>query len=424
MPAPAAITFEHVSKHYRGARTYRALRDDVMSGLGRVVGVKREPRGTVVALDDVSFEVRTGESFALVGLNGAGKTTALKLATRISYPSHGSIKVRGRVGALIEVGTGMHPELTGRENIRLYGRILGLSGRQIASRFDEIVEFAGISEAIDRPVKQFSSGMQLRLGFSVAAHLEPDVLLVDEAIAVGDAGFQYRCVERMSQLVREGCTLVFVSHDMSAVENLCERAILLEDGKISFDGPAREAVRQYLLEVHTQRLALDGRPAVEGTRLKIPRVALLGPEGDEPAAFQTGGRLTVRLHYDAAEPISGPIFSIGLVDGRLGPLSIATMLADGMAPTRIHGEGFVDCTFVGLPLLPRTYEVWISVRGEAGYGDIVDWQRVRLFRVADTSAVGELASVSHQLARAPVTIPYHWTFSAEEAAPLAGNGIA
>src|SRR5262249_5611241 len=178
-----------------------------------------------------------------------------------------------RVGALIEVGTGMHPELSGRENVNLYGRILGLSGRDIDGRFDEIVEFAEIGPAIDQPVKQYSSGMQLRLGFSVAAHLEPDVFLVDEAIAVGDEGFQYRCTERMAALVREGRTLIFVSHNLSAVEALCSRAILLRSGRIAAEGTTRDVVREYYDTVHGDRLSeeqVNGGAA--GTDLEITAV--------------------------------------------------------------------------------------------------------------------------------------------------------
>jgi lipopolysaccharide transport system ATP-binding protein len=167
----SAISFEGVSKTYRGAVSYSALRDDLVTAAGRLLGLRASHRPDIHALADVSFEIPEGESVALVGLNGAGKTTALKLMTRITYPTAGVIRVRGRVGALIEVGTGMHPELTGRENVYLYGRILGLSGRDIQARFDEILDFAGIGAAIDQPVKQYSTGMQLRLGFSVAAHV-------------------------------------------------------------------------------------------------------------------------------------------------------------------------------------------------------------------------------------------------------------
>ena len=202
-----SLLFDDVSKHYRGSREYHgSLREDFVQGLGRLVGRKPNGRHVVRALDHVSLEVPEGDSFALIGENGAGKSTALKVATRITYPSSGTVRVRGRVGALVEVGTGLHPELSGRENIHLFGSILGHTRRDIARRFDAIVEFAGIGTAIDQPVKQYSTGMELRVGFAVAAHLEPDLLLVDEAIAVGDAGFHYRCVERMSELVREGRT--------------------------------------------------------------------------------------------------------------------------------------------------------------------------------------------------------------------------
>ena len=403
-----ALSFDHVSKHYRGARDYRALRDDIMGGLGRLVGMRRPPRHVVRALDGVSLEIPEGQSFGLIGPNGAGKTTALKIATRITYPTTGRMRVRGRVGALIEVGTGMHPELTGRENIRLYGRILGLSRWDIDRRFDEIVDFAGIGVGIDQPVKQFSSGMQLRLGFSVAAHLEPDVLLVDEAIAVGDAGFQYRCIERMAQLVREGRTLVFVSHDMSAVETLCERAVLLGGGRVIRDGPAREVVREYLLGVQADRLEADSSGQAGGGDLEIVRVSLHDAGGTEVSDVRSGEPLTARLHYRARREISGPIFSLGISDGRIGCFALASMLVDGQAPESIAGEGYVDCTFADLPLQPRTYELWGSVRGAAGFGDLVDWQRLRLFRVSDEVAGEGLSAVTHSMDDAPVRLPYRW----------------
>ncbi|MBA2462523.1 MAG: ABC transporter ATP-binding protein [Actinobacteria bacterium] len=407
---PSAITFDRVTKQYRGSHRYVALRDDLMRAAGRLVGIRSAPRHIVRALDEVSFEIPEGQSFALIGLNGAGKTTALKIATRIAYPTSGSVGVRGRVGALIEVGTGMHPELTGRENIHLYGRILGLSRRDVQRRFDDIVEFAGLGVAIDQPVKQFSSGMQLRLGFSLAAHLEPDILLVDEAIAVGDAGFQYRCTQRMSDLVREGRTLVFVSHDMSAIETLCQRAVLLRQGKIAHDGPAREVVREYLLSVQADQLAADeSGGAAHGEQLELRRVTLHDAAGNEVTELEPGEALTARLHSRAHEPIPGPIFSIGLSDGRLGCFTLASMLIDGKAPALISGDGHVDCTFEELPLRPRTYEVWGSVRGQQGFGDLVDWQRLRLFRVKEDGSLGSgRSAVAHSMADAPVTIPYHW----------------
>jgi lipopolysaccharide transport system ATP-binding protein len=404
-----AIKFDGVTKHYRGAREYRALRDDIAGAAGRIVGRKGRSATPIQALENVTFEIPEGQSFALIGPNGAGKTTALRLASRITYPTTGRVRVRGRVGALIEVGTGMHPELTGRENVWLYGRILGLSRRDIASRFDTIVDFSGIGNAIDQPVKQFSSGMQLRLGFSLAAHLEPDVLLVDEAIAVGDAGFQYRCVERMGELVSEGRTLVFVSHDMSAIETLCERAILLRGGQVDGDGAAREIVRQYLSAVESERLEVESSgSAGNGSQLEIVRVSLHGADGAEAAEVRSGAPVIVRLHYRAAEPIVGPIFSVGLSDGRFGCFALASMLVDGNVPQLIAGEGHVDCRFESLPLYPRTYEIWGSVRGHAGFGDLVDWQRLRVFHVVDDVEKAGKGAVTHTMADAPVRLSYEW----------------
>jgi ABC-type polysaccharide/polyol phosphate transport system ATPase subunit len=407
----AALEFERVTKEFVGARSYRALRDDLVGAAMRSVGRRREPRALIKALDDISFQVEEGESFGLIGRNGAGKTTALKIATRITYPSRGHMRVRGRVGALIEVGTGMHPELTGRENVRLYGQIIGLARRDIDRRFDEIVDFAGVARAIDQPVKHYSSGMQLRLGFSIAAHLEPDVLLVDEAIAVGDAGFQHRCVERMAELVRQGGTLVFVSHDMSAIETLCSRAILLDQGTIAQDGPAQEVVRDYLTGVHAERLAEDSVDAnAGGEGLRIVRVTLHDDTGAEAHEFGSGRPMTVRLHYRAARPIERPMFSVGLNDGRIGCFTLASMLLDGGAPDALEGEGHVDCAFEALPLQPKTYEIWGSVRGSSGYGDLVDWQRLRLFRVTDEMGAALGGSVTHALDDSPVKIPHLWSF--------------
>jgi hypothetical protein len=326
------------------------------------------------------------------------------------------------VGALIEVGTGMHPELTGRENIRLYGRILGLSGQQVARRFDEIVDFAGIAPAIDRPVKQYSSGMQLRLGFSVAAHLEPDVLLVDEAISVGDAGFQYRCVERMAALVREGRTLIFVSHDLNSVERLCKRAILLADGRVAFDGPAREAVRQHLLNVHAERVAKDLGGRVDGRGLSVTRVALIDEAGNESSEFRSGRPMTARVYYEALRPIERPIFTFGILDGRLGALSVATTSKEGNTPSVLTGQGYADCTFGELPLLPRAYELWGAVRGaDSGYGNLVDWQRLRLFRVVDQVDSPTRGTMAFLLEGAPVLIPHSWTFGSGADGPAAEN---
>ena len=254
--------------------------------------------------------------------------------------------------------------------------------------------------------------MQLRLGFSVAAHLEPDVFLVDEAISVGDAHFQYRCVERMGELVREGRTLVFVSHDMGAVETLCERAILFRDGKVAADGRARDVVHDYLDEVHEDLLVDDlGEGLTGGDLLEISRVSLHGSGGEEISEVGSGDSVTVRLHYRAHVPVERPAFSIGLSDGSRECFTLASMLVDGEVPKVLTGEGHMDCIFTELPLHPRTYQVWGSVRGESGVGYLVDWQQLRRFRVGGGVDSAGKEAVALSMEKAPVKIPYRWRLS-------------
>jgi ABC-type polysaccharide/polyol phosphate transport system ATPase subunit len=388
---------------------YRALRDD----LGRIFSrTPREKRanGIVTALRDVSFEVPSGQALALIGDNGAGKSTALKIVSRITYPSAGRVSVKGRVGALIEVGTGLHQELTGRENVQLYGRILGMSGRDIRARFDQIVEFSGLGPAIDQPVKQYSSGMELRLGFSVAAHLEPDVLIVDEAISVGDAAFQYRCVERMSSLVREGRTLLFVTHNLAAAEALCERALLLSTGEIDMDGTPRDVVHEYLRRVHAELAAESVGHVISGGGIEIREVSVHDRSGASVSAIRPGDPLTVRVRYLASREIISPQFSIGLADPALGMLAIATMLIDGEDPGTITGDGWIECTFSSVPFKPRTYEIVGEVR--QGFGRLIDWQRLARFQVEDEVALNGSGAnvVSRSMKGAPVALPYRWRY--------------
>lgn len=406
-----ALRFEHVSKHYRGAQAGQTVRDEMTRRIRSVARGARAQRPTLVnALDDVTFSIADGEPTALIGANGAGKTTALKLATRIAFPTSGRIRVRGRVAALIEVGNGLHPELTGRENIILYGRILGFSRADIARRFDAIVEFSGVADALDRPLKQYSSGMQLRLGFSVAAHLEPDILLVDEAIAVGDAGFQYRCMERMSELVRGGGTLVLVSHDMGAIETLCSRVLMLEHGHLVEDGAARDVVARYLAGFSHAETRRTGEGPV-----RISSVELENDDGTPASAVAVGDALTVRVHYVAREPIERPIFTIGINDGRAGAIAVATTAECTTDFTRLDGHGWVQCRFDELPLRSRPYEVWCSVRHASGHGDVLDWQRIGQFRVVDDADTPRTPWTP----RAPVLIRSTWTF--ESAATPAGR---
>ncbi len=262
-----AVSLEHVWKRYRlGARRKRVTKKRTLgselslalerAGLGKRKGDAAPPAvGNIWALADVSFEVQPGEQVGIIGPNGSGKSTTLKLISRITDPWSGKVRVRGRVGSLIEIKSGIHPELTGRENVFLYGTILGLSRQEVRRRFDEIVDFAELGRFIDTPVKRYSSGMEVRLGFSVAVHLEPDVLLVDEVLAVGDESFQRRCLKRMDELRRNGQTLVFVSHVLNDVKRLCQRVVYLDRAVVRADGPAEEVVDLYLRDVNARQAA-------------------------------------------------------------------------------------------------------------------------------------------------------------------------
>jgi lipopolysaccharide transport system ATP-binding protein len=247
----AAITATGLGKKYRIGEFqagYGTLRDSI-AGLAGKLG-RRHHREEIWALEDVSLDVQEGEVVGLIGRNGAGKSTLLRVLTRITAPTSGRAEIRGRVGSLLEVGTGFHPELTGRENVYLNGAVLGMKRREIERKFDDIVEFSGIAKFLDTPVKRYSSGMYVRLAFSVAAHLEPEILLVDEVLAVGDAEFQRRCLGRMEDLGDAGRTVIFVSHNMQTITQLCDRAILLENGTVVADGPSSEVVAGYLQSVH------------------------------------------------------------------------------------------------------------------------------------------------------------------------------
>ncbi len=255
-----AITAEKISKKFyigRRQEKYKTLRDTIADAVksplrkagnllrGHATGAA-ELNEAIWALEDVSFQVRRGEVIGIIGRNGAGKSTLLKILSRITEPTAGYAELRGRVGSLLEVGTGFHPELTGRENVYLNGAILGMRRAEINRNFDQIVAFAEVEKFIDTPVKHYSSGMYLRLAFAVAAHLEPEILIVDEVLAVGDASFQKKCLNKMEDVGKQGRTVLFVSHNMPAVTNICERVILLDNGRVSLDGTAHQVVSKYL----------------------------------------------------------------------------------------------------------------------------------------------------------------------------------
>ncbi len=386
---------------------YASIRHDVTS-LGRRAfgrGGPRKPRRGTLALEDVSFEVGQGESFALIGPNGAGKSTVLRLISRISFPTAGRLTVRGRMAALMEVASGVHPELTGRENIWLFGQILGLRKADIRRRFDEIVDFAELGHAIDTPVKFFSSGMQMRLGFSIAVHLEPEVLAVDEALAVGDAAFQAKCLARLRRLISEGSTVLFVSHDLDAVETLCSRAALLCDGRMRSVGDVQDVVGAYEEWVENMQELAPPEQATSSTQLSIAGFAAIAANNGS-TAIATGDDVAIQLRFRASEPLDRPRIDIKVSTGDHGSL-IACALPREVAPLSLEGDFVVSCTFKALPLVPRIYEVWCTVRAGDGVSTVLDWQRVGAFRVQP--AGGSRAEMIETFAGMPVLqVPYTW----------------
>ncbi|MEX5721412.1 ABC transporter ATP-binding protein [Geodermatophilus maliterrae] len=282
-----ALRVEGLGKRYRlGEREpYLALRDVISRAVRRPGRRRADPDASFWALRDVSFEVPSGEALAIVGRNGAGKSTLLKILSRITEPTEGQAVVAGRVGALLEVGTGFHPELTGRENVALNGAILGMRRHEIGAKFDDIVDFAGVARFVDTPVKRYSSGMRARLAFAVAAFLDTDILVVDEVLAVGDAEFQKKCLGTMGDAARGGRTVLFVSHNMTAVESLCQRAVWLDGGRVVADGPALEVVGQYLSTSFSQLgeqmwADVGSAPGNDGVRI---RRAAVRPESGAPS---------------------------------------------------------------------------------------------------------------------------------------------
>jgi len=312
-----AVSVRGLGKEYRIGRveaygTFRDTLTNVVMGPVRRLARRRARRGAVArnrperlwALRDVSFDIRQGEVVGIIGRNGAGKTTLLKLLSRVTEPTEGMAEIHGRIGSLLEVGTGFHPELTGRENIFLNGAILGMKRAEIRRRFDEIVSFAQVERFIDTPVKRFSSGMYLRLAFAVAAHLEPEILVVDEVLAVGDDEFQKRCLSKMESVAGEGRTVLFVSHNMGAVRHLCTRGILLNRGQVSYDGPVDDVVNTYLASLTdvAEEVVFPPRP---NAPVSITRLCIRNAEGKKTARFTNTDDLSLEIEYDARERLVG-----------------------------------------------------------------------------------------------------------------------
>jgi len=325
------------------------------------------------ALNDLSFRVKPGETVAIIGRNGAGKSTLLKILSRITEPTVGRVRLKGRVSSLLEVGTGFHPELTGRENIYLNGTILGMTKREVDRKFDAILDFAGVQKFVDTPVKHFSSGMQMRLAFAVAAHLEPEILIIDEVLAVGDAVFQKKCLGKMQDVAADGRTVLFVSHDLAAVEKLCSRAILLEGGRCRADGPTSQTIAQYQATIlEAASLDLATRKDRRGSGLvRFVRVEILDENCKEQGVVLSGRPLRVRLHYRAAGGKTLENCRVSVTFNGWGKMYFVTSTElVNEDCLNLVPEGFIDCIIDELPLSLGTYYLGLYVDVN---GDVQDW---------------------------------------------------
>jgi lipopolysaccharide transport system ATP-binding protein len=421
----AAITIENLGKKYHIGQQ-RAKDDGMRHVIESAVRTplawfraRRQERLKQVdfwALRGVSLEIKRGDVVGIIGGNGAGKSTLLKLLSRITVPTEGRIRIDGRVASLLEVGTGFHPELTGRENIFLNGAILGMSRSEILRKFDQIVEFAEIDEFLDTPVKRYSSGMYVRLAFAVAAHLDPEILIVDEVLAVGDASFQKKCLAQMGNIAGEGRTVVFVSHNVEAVRTLCQRVIWIKDGLLHRDGEAEEVIGDYFDNIIIEKVqAVTNRDF----GLILEDVVLRNEHGEECREFKPGDDLTVEIHYDAQKSLERPYIILS-ISGNNGGCFAANMLLDGRRPEVLSGRGKLSCRFRSIPLYPQKYAVRICIRDGNGSDNIIPYQDAAYFSVAcDLADYGYQGQfVGRAATSTPVVVPYEWHLPDGTIAPM------
>jgi ABC-type polysaccharide/polyol phosphate transport system ATPase subunit len=406
-----SVRFEDVSKVYRLGSS-QSLRGAVSGALNRLVpGRNGSDIQTVAALRNANLEIARGEALGIIGPNGVGKSTSLKLIAGITEATSGRVSVDGRVAALLELGAGFHPDLTGRENIYLNAAIIGMNREEIDRRFDTIVAFSELERFLDTPVKRYSSGMYCRLGFAVAAHADPDVLLVDEVLAVGDAAFQSKCLKRMRELKEAGKTIVFVSHSLPRVRRLCSRAILLYQGKIVAEGPASEVIGTYTStpEYASNLAACDlgvadsggfsvGRSmGIADSPVTIKQVSLLDKDGNPTTSCATGDRLTVRIDYYAHRRVEKPTFEIWFhgMDGTT--YAIHSTRWDDYRIEKLEGEGYMDATFDPVWLLPGVFDIDVAISDHESVSKY-DWR----FRVT------QIQVQAGQVADGLVYLPHEW----------------
>jgi len=395
------LEFAEVSKRYLLGGFRGSLREAIPNTLRRWTGKPgRSGAAELWALREVTFQVESGEAVAIIGPNGAGKTTTLKLATWVTQPTSGKVLAHGRTSSLIELGAGFHPDLTGRGNIHLNGTILGLKRREIEQRFAAIAEFSELEAFLDTPVKRYSSGMYARLGFAVAAHVDPDILVVDEVLAVGDLAFQSKCLARMAEMKRSGTTIVIVSHQLPRVRRLCDRGIFLYRGQVIFDGPIEEAITtyqnnpQYASGLRAERpsgtAVSHGGPSQSESAISpnspmaITGVSLFDGSGCAVDTCQTGGRLVVRISFVALGPVKRPVFEVWIHAADGTEFAALTTQWDGYFRDNPIGPGYVDLVLDPLSLVPGRYTISAAITASDGVTRYDwHWQRYGLNVQAD-----------------------------------------
>jgi lipopolysaccharide transport system ATP-binding protein len=401
------ISIENISKSYQlGAINTGTFRGDLQRWWARTRGLPdpylkigdtdhgNRQGETLWALKDINFQVQRGEALGIIGRNGAGKSTLLKILSRVTAPTSGEVKVKGRIASLLEVGTGFHPELTGRENVFLNGAIMGMDRTEIQSKFDEIVDFSGVEQFIDTPVKRYSSGMYVRLAFAVAAHLDPEILVVDEVLAVGDAEFQKKCLGKMGDVASEGRTVLFVSHNMGAIANLCKSAILLKDGRIDNLGVTKQVIERYLnVNTNTSSSVDFSEKIREGKKAFFLNVEILRLDGSVASEVSLMDGFILQLKYKIVQPIKGIKVSFRLRNFSgvyvLGSSDIDLNPIENLGQLRNPGTYTIQCKIDRQFLRPGRYSIDLWV-GYPGIQTIDEYEQAILFDVIDTGSVESL----------------------------------
>ena len=388
--ADGSIVVENVWKRFRADRGKPRLNDQLTKIGNRLKGKDREWRWV---LREVNLNIEPGGTVGLIGINGSGKSTLLKVISQTMYQTAGRCETYGRIGALLEVKGGIHPLLSGRENIYMYGTILGLTRKQIAARFDTIVEFAEVSEAIDRQVKYYSSGMQVRLGFAIASHLDVDILLIDEVLAVGDANFQQKCLRRIAEVVASGTTLLFVSHDLAAVEATCDEAVWLTDAVVRAQGPTREVLAQYRGSIEENAALV---PTADEVGIRVLKIEVTAADGS-PATSASDAQVRLVLSAPAAGRAQ---FILGVSQGTAMPIFVIRHEMDFPA-----GDFDVRCALKGLPIPQGHYSLWMPIMDSRDLYNLHGWRPIGSFDVFGPAAIRPPQGV---MVLSPVYVDASW----------------